>query len=243
MPALVTLATLRTMVRELADMETATPTSHFVDDTELTSRINDALKQLYDKLILANGQEYYATSSPAALFVADTSAYTLPTGAGGTPPFYRLLGMRVTDGTRWADVPTWSQRDRVMLLNRTLTGGITIYEYRYRLQAQTVVVLPIPQTAHQYVLDYVPAFVPLSLVGDTFDGVNGWERWAALTSAIDLANKEEADPSGLVAQRAVIDEQIQRLAGSRDQGRPERVQDARQDGRTRLRPYVWGTTV
>jgi len=241
MPALVTLAQLRTMVRELADMETATPTSHFVDDTELTSRINEALKQLYDKLILANGQEYYAVTTASAAFTPGTGTYALPTAAA--TPFYRLLGVRTTDGSRWADVPPYGMRDVAMLLNRGSTGGITIYEYRYRLKATTISFLPIPQTAHSYVLDYVPAFVALAAVGDSFDGVNGWERWAALTAAIDLANKEEADPSGLLAQRSIIDEQIQRLAGSRDAGRPERIQDVRRDGRWTRRPYDWGTTV
>jgi hypothetical protein len=226
------------MVRELADAETATPATHFVDDTELTARINEALRQLYDRLVAARGQEYYATAAVATSFVAGTAAYNLPAD------FYQLLGARVTDGTYWAQCEPWGYQDLAALLNESAVTSPTIHRYRYRLQGGTIVFRPTPRlTSHSYVIDYVPAMTALVLGTDTFDGINGWERWAALTAAIDIANKEESDPSGLIAQRAVIDDAITRLGGQRDAGRPVAIQDTRGDRYGQRRAYEWAKTV
>jgi hypothetical protein len=67
--------------------------------------------------------------------------------------------------------------------------------------------------------------------GDTFDGVNGWEDWACYGAAVDMLNKEESleQAQALQAQRAVLDSQIDALAGNRDAGMPEVVGDVMRD--------------
>ena len=243
MPSLVAMTDMIAAVRELADMETSAASTAFVDDTELTARINDGLKQLYTKLAEANGQDYYVLTTTALAFTSGTSLYNLPNDAATGKLFWRLLGVRITDGIRWAQAEPYGWQEEAGLLNRAVSGGVTIGEYRYRLVGTQISFLPTPKTTgHSFVLNYLPAFQPVSGTA-TFDGIQGWERWAELTAAIDLMNKEEADPSGLLAQRAIIDEQITRMAGQRDAGRPERIQDVRRDGLVPRRPYDWGTTV
>ncbi len=222
-----TLAQMRAMVREHADQETTAPTTAFVDDTELDARINEALKQLYNLFIQTRGQEYfhedYTFTSEAGV-----NHYQLPCR------FFRLMGVTVSDGTRHFQVPTWEYQELSELRSRESYGGSTsIYEYRYRLQHDKLVIYPKPTgTEHTFTLDYVPEFDELVADGDTFDGVNGWERWATLTAAIDIATKEENFElaQALMAIRAVIDAQIKDLAGERDQARAPRIQDTRKDG-------------
>ncbi len=226
MAATKTLAQLRAMVRELADQETSAASTAFVDTTELDARINEALKQLYNLLIAARGQEYYVTSTTWAA-VADQEDYALPAD------FMRLLTVYVKDGgSRYETIPTWEMTERPDLLWRGAVGTTNIGEYRYRLQGANISFLPAPSTtSHTFYALYVPAMTELALDTDTFDGVAGWEKWAALTAAIDLASKEEAveHVQMLMAQRALIQSQIEQLGGERDAGRAPRIQDTRRD--------------
>lgn len=214
------------MVRELADQETSAASTAFVDNTELDARINEALKQLYNLLIAARGQEYYVASVNWTA-VAGQESYTLPAD------FMRLLTVYARDGgSRYEAVPTWEMAERPDLLWRGSVGTTNIGEYRYRLQGGNISFLPTPSsTSHTFYALYVPAMTELVADTDVFDGVAGWEKWAALTAAIDIASKEEAveHVQMLMAQRALIQSQIDQLGGERDAARPPRIQDTRRD--------------
>lgn len=216
-----TLAQMRATVRQLADLENQTD---WADDDELDERLNEWLQALYDKLISARGHEYYAKSTAVTL-VGGTASYSLPSD------FYELSAVIATDGSRYQDVHPWQSQELAGLLDFEQTvGSVTIYDYHYRIQAAQLEIRPKPTaTGHTLELRYIPSMTRLDADLDTFDGVNGWERYACLGAAVDFMNKEESDSSSLQMELRRIEARIDKLAGSRDAGHPERIQDTRGD--------------
>ncbi len=224
MAANVTLLQMRTRVRELADMETSAQASAFVDDAELTRAINRALKQLYGKLVVARGNDYYATITTMAT-VVDQANYALPAN------FMQLLKVVVTDGSRWKPLNRWGYDEWANLRElEANTGGIEFY--KYQLVGANIEIRPVPKvTSHTLHIHYIKTFTELAADGDTFDGVNGWEDWSAYKVAIDMLNKEESfeQASALAAQQRELEQQIEAMAGNRDVGEPPTMQDTRRD--------------
>jgi len=228
MPQPVTLAEMRTAIREIADEEEIQQDR--ISQPELDRRINRALRSLYNKLVRAGGHERYVKEHQIVTVVG-VDRYPLPGDFG-----VHLLGVLGQDGNLWADLATWSHNDLAYLEASYGTAGAdSLRAQRYRIQGQELVLKPTPRKLHTLHLRYVPQFLPLAGDTDSFDGVNGWEEWAYLTVAIGLLSKDEQDPSELRRQLAMIDAEIDSLAGNRDAGQPEVVQDTRQDG------WVYGT--
>ncbi len=221
MAASVSLDEMRTRVRELANME-AQFASDFVTDDEIRRRLNEGLKQLYDMLIVARGEEYYLSTAAIAL-TTGTNSYALPAD------FYQGSTVVVTDGSNYHQMRTWEANELARMLQTQTQGGSAIYALRYRFQGSNITVYPSPQTGWTITLLYIPAMTELVNAADTFDGVNGWEQWAVLTAAIGCLIKEESDASALMAERAVIEEEIKKLAGARDASRASRIVDVRGD--------------
>ncbi len=221
MAAPVALSDMQTRTRELANMEVQFA-SDFISDDELRRRLNAALKQLYDKLIVARGQEYYASMTNFNT-VPGQSDYPLPAD------FYEGLSVTATHGGWYNQMFTWEAQEWAVMQSVSVNTGSPIYALRYRYQGDNMVILPIPQGAFRIDLMYVPIMADLVLPADTFNGVNGWEEWACLTAAIGMLAKEESDPSALMAERSMIDMRIDKLAGNRDAGRASRIVDVRGD--------------
>lgn len=226
MAAARTLAEMRTTARQLAD---ATNQTDWVDDAELDERLNEWLQALYDKLIAARGHEFYASTDTITL-VDGTATYDLPAD------FYQLSACIATDGSNYVDLRPWQPQELARLLSAEAGGGASsLGSYRYRLQNDQIEIRPEPSVSgHSLELRYVPSMTRLDSEQDTFDGVNGWERYACLGVAIDLLNKEESDSGPLQLELARIDQRITALAGNRDAGHPHRIQDVRGD---------WGDSV
>lgn len=220
------------MVREFADMEVDTAAdaaTHFVDNGELDRRINENCAQLYDLLCLTRGDQYYSGDATATT-VTSQALYAWVADFSVTD-FYRLIRVTVDDGTRYVDVRPWDYSDYARLKNAESAGVNSLESYRYRLKPTGLELLPQPTgTSHTITCHYVPNFVAMKVDSDTFDGINGWERWAALGAAIDLVNKEEGDPSGLLAQRTQQEALIAKLAASRDEAHPMQIHDNAGDG-------------
>lgn len=86
---------------------------------------------------------------------------------------------------------------------------------------------PDPGT-NTYRLYYVQAPQNLALVGDSYDGVAGFENWIEHRLAIWMKERDEEDTSGLRADLAAIEQSIMALAGQRDAGEAPRTQETRQ---------------
>lgn len=225
MAANVTLGEMKTRTRELADMQTSSQSQAFVTDAELVRHLNRGIKQLYQKLIIARGDEYYAKSTTFPT-VANQANYALPAD------FMQLLMLAVTDGNVVVPVPKWTMKQWADLryLENVTSNDLTLY--RYRLVGPNVEVRPTPVTAgYTFTMYYLPAATTLALDSDTFDGVNGWEDYACYNAAIDMLNKEESfeQAQSLLVQKQQLEDQINALAGARDASLPETVGDNMRD--------------
>lgn len=217
-----TLEQMRTSAIQRADMAGASATG-FVSTSEANARLNAALKRLYNKLLAARGADLYAVRATIAV-VGGQEVYPLPAD------FMRLVALQLQVGDRYRDLAEYQAREESRLRSPGAARG-ALYA-RFRLQGQSLHLLPVPQEAATAVVIYVPAFTELVADTDTFDGVNGFEEWAELTAAIYFADKaEDGISGGLRAERDLVEADILSLSEGRS-GQPAKVQDVRRDGRT-----------
>jgi len=204
--ALVTLETLRTQAKQRSDLTK----SRFIDDAEWNNIINLVAAELYD-LLVATAEDYYTI--PGSVTVdGNQDSVALPSN------LYKLIGVDYLLGGLKTPMDRFMFRDR---LSYQYQGFQTL---RYRLVGSTLYFTPRPP-AQTFDLWLVPKMEPLVNDTDTFDGVNGFEEYIILGSAIMALIKEESDPSGLMALQAAVKQRIIDMAPNRDQGLPERVTD------------------
>ncbi len=227
MAAAIDIVELRERVAQTADM-TIAAAGTFIIVATLDQWINDACKALYDKLVWARGEDYYATTTTYNV-VSGTAVYNLPAD------YYRSLSLRAYSGNDSHPVPRFELADISDLY--AANGASSLYELRYRLTPTQVEFRPTPALTCSVDHYYIPVCADLSAGVTTFDGINGWEEWAVLHAAICCLDKEESDTSALVRRLAMQEQRITDLAASRDAGAPARIQDTRRDrsGPRRLR--------
>lgn len=193
--------------------------SQFVTDAELTNYINGSIQELYDVLV-SKSEDYFVTS--ATITTDGTNkTYNLPS------TFYKLLGVDYLLNGISTSMQRFVFHDR----NRFYQNARVL---RYRIVGSTIRFEPLP-APQDITVWFIPAFTKLVADGDTFDGVNGWEEYVILDSAIKVLNKEESDPSPLMAEKAEALKRIDDLSKIRDQSFPERVTDIT----TQIVPYVY----
>lgn len=201
----VTLADLRTQVRQRADMENTT----FVTDSEITGYINSAIADLYD--VLTSKVEDYYTISASVVTNGTSDSFALPAD------FYKLVAVDYQLSGLTQPMEKFNFQDR----NRFIYNAQVI---RYRIIKNNILFKPVP-SAQTITVWYVPAFTALVSDSDTFDGINGWETYVVLDAAQQCLAKEESDVSAIVTEKAQVMAKIEMMANNRDQGRPETVAD------------------
>lgn len=211
--ASVTLATLRTRVRERADMVG----SSFVGDTAtgLDSWINEGHQKLHGMLVEAMGEEYVSTST-ALNTVAGTSTYALPAG------FYKLYGIDLTyQGDTYALQPYMrAERAAYQQEEWTLRGPP-----RYSLVGGNLKLQPTPQSVMAGTIFYAPEATVLASGTDAVNYPNGWEKYVVLYAAIQALLKEESSVNALKQELAEVEREIERAKESRDFAFPKSVVD------------------
>ena len=190
-----TLAELRTQAKQRADMVN----SDFVTTPEWNTYLSSAYMELYDLLVGAYGNDYYATFGNTQTTDGTTTRYALPAD------FYKLLGVDQMIAGRWSNVQPFSVTDR----NRTSA---------YAGQ-------PAPAGV-QYRLIYIPRPAALALDADTVDGVAGWEDYVVVRAAAKALAKEESDVSVLASELQLLTKRIEAMAENRDAGNPPCGTDA-----------------
>jgi len=205
MASTVTLTSLIAQVRQRADMQNTT----FVTDAEITTYINSGCQDLYD-ILLKKFEDYYTISATVVTDgIADT--FALPAD------FYKLIGVDyLLNGLS-------QPMDRFNFIDRHK------YRYnaqliRYRIIKNSLKFTPIPP-AQNITVWYAPAFTPLAVGADTFDGINGWEDIVVVDAAMKCLKKEESDISQLLIEKQELTAKIEEMANNRDQGNPEVVTD------------------
>ncbi len=211
----VTLLSLRTQAKQRADMVN----SSFVSDSEWNSYINASATELYDILVSAYADYYVSTGSLSILNGTDT--YSLPTD------FYKLLGVDLVidaNGNAVTLKPYNLQQRNAFLFTPTW-NTVGLAYLRYHMQGQSIKFVPMPTTAQTVRILYVPALATLSGDSDTLDGVDGWEEFIVIDSAIKAKQKQEDDVGTLQGQKGAIIRRITEMAANRDAGSPEVVRD------------------
>lgn len=209
--------------------------SDFVSDAELGSLVNTYVAELYDLLVAAYGQAYYA-SSYSFNTTSGTDSYPIQTIGGSGADFYQLLGIDVDLGggiLLTAEPFNFHNRNRYKQGVAIWTQG---HPVGYRLHGSNIKFQPAPQGTYAVTIHYVPA-PPVLAGADTFDGVAGWERYVVVCAAIALLQKEQSDPTVLLAEKASLTARINAMSRNRDAGEPDQVVDVR--GR-RWGRFGWG---
>ena len=211
--ATVTLTTLRTRVRERADMVG----SSFVADTAtgLDAWINEAVQKLHGMLVDALGEEYVSSSS-AFTTVSGQSDYTLPA------TFYKLYGVDLQmNGDIYALEP-YMRPERNVYRNTQTAGW---YLPRYSLVGSNLRLYPVPSPNLSGTVLFAPEATTLVSGTDSVNFPNGWERFIVLDAAIQALAKEESSITALSNEREAVVREIQQTKESRDYANPKRVVD------------------
>jgi hypothetical protein len=216
----VTLAQLRLDARLFADQRPGSSTS-FITETELTRLVNTKIRELYDMLVAARGSDYYATETTIAI-VAGTSRYSLPSD------FYELSSATLewTSNDHELMFPVGSVRERIHYEGVLPQNCWSRYSPKgYRLRASQLEFLPVPTGSVTCRIQYVPVFTDLSADGDTFDGINGWEKMVAIGVAMEMREIEKRPSSTLAGMYAEQLARIETMKSERDAEAPKEVVD------------------
>lgn len=229
-----TLAQLRTQIRERSDQKNASGvyTTSFITDSELNNYINQSYFELYDILVQKFGDDYYV--APALEFTADGSSqlYAFPNGTnyGAAPAFYKFMGLDLalggeTNSDGWVTVRNFmfSDRNRYAVPNFQSFYGVT--NLRYRITGNYLYLTPVPSGGQIFRLWYVPRMTELSSDSDTVDGVSGWTEYIIVDACIKILAKEESDTSVFLEQKRGLLGRIEAAAENRDAGNPQTVCD------------------
>lgn len=218
MASTVTFLQLRTDARLFADQRLPPSGNPFITETELKRLVNVKARELYDLLVEARGSDYYATESTIAI-VAGTSRYSLPAD------FYQLASVTL----EWATLdhellfPVGSVRQRIPFENWPVWSRQS--PKGYRLRASQIEILPEPRTDVTCRLQYVPIFTDMVADGDTFDGINGWEKMVSVGVALEMREIEKRPSSTLAGMYAEQLGRIETMKTERDAEAPKEVVD------------------
>jgi hypothetical protein len=207
----VTLSNLRTRARDKADMAD----SNFISDSELDSYINVYGAELYD-LLVSRFEDYYTVKTTVTV-LNGSDKVALPSD------FYKLRGVDVNSGGTYTEVPRFNFQQR-----NAMNGGYRRLSpsapfLAYRIIKNDLVFVPADNASYEYRLWYIPRYTKLSADTDVLDGVNGWDEYIVVCSAMAMLAKEESDVSYLMAEKKALIDRIEAMANNRDVDAPERI--------------------
>ena len=233
-----TLAQLWSSAQLMADM----PNTTFATAAEGYERINYSIARLWGEIAHSDGGDYFreartlTTTANQAYTEIGSTGSSLNTLAGS---YLKLISLEVTlDGMPQTipELPEWE--DRHAFARETgwsgrsgfswLQGG-PFYTHEYSATGARIHWWPTPAAAHTVTAWIIPSAPVLAQTSDTFDGINGFEDAVIHDVAIYLKQREESDPSLLMAERNRIMAHIKRVIG-RNHASPRRVRDVRGRG-------------
>lgn len=141
----ITLSSLRTSVRQRADMKY----SNFIADSELDSYINNSYKELYD-IVVSRFEDYYSTQLDFTIASGNTQA--LPTD------FYKLRGIDELLGgvDNFIPLTKWNFGERGKANRITGLGLNGWLNPQYRVMGGNIEFLPETIATGDYRLWYIP---------------------------------------------------------------------------------------
>lgn len=218
--------TAREMVdaaRALNNAETLDESNSFVTDAELLVVLNGELAELMD-VILENADESYTRGVHPITLEPGSSVYPLPPGN------YLVTSVDIEWSAgirRSAHRFTESERNRFRGIQPSWSHFGRVY---FRTVGQNIEFIPAPQTAVTALVNYEPAFTPITdIENDTFDSQNGWHLAAVFGLGAYIATKDDnaAKTAYCLTQKERQLERVRSMAGRRIEGEPPRVQRTR----------------
>lgn len=214
MARLYTLAELRTRVRQTADME---DDGNFITDSELNGYINESIAELYD-LILDNESGEVFVKNHVIPTQVGTYSYELASD------FYKLSSVHYYSGGDYHPAfPTDPRRYAELAAN---PPDQTCPEYYLRFNpttgAKQLFVFP-EVDENNLAITYMP-FAPIMETDDaTWDGFNGWEEFAVVSSAIKCLEKQEQDTAALQLRLQRLEKRVKSHSAYMDTGLPDTI--------------------
>jgi hypothetical protein len=203
--------------------------------------------ELYDLLITID--EDYFIATPAQFTTTGVNAnqtylYPLPdgqssfvngiTGQAGyiAPAFYKLKGVDLglnTANNAWVNVSKFNFIDRNNFVYPNTASTIYgVFNLQYRVLGNNIEFIPTPSSSQNIRIWYIPRLNQLLLDTDiTSTSISGWIEYVVVDAAIKALQKEEADVSVLMAQKAALKARIEETSANRDTGSPDRVSNIR----------------
>jgi len=211
----ITLLELRTKSRQKADMES----NNFISDSEANSYINFAIAELHDLLIESYGSDYFLSSSTFNT-VANTETYALPA------TFYKLRGLDIKqNANEWTNVRPFNFNERNVKSDFGAWNGTAITNIRYRIMGGNIRLTPVPDSAQQMRIWFIPKATVLSSDNSTLDDINQYSDYIITSAAINMLNKEESDTRVLVAEKDRLTQRIMASSQNRDASEPSSISD------------------
>lgn len=192
--------------------------------TDVLAYVNQGCRELYDLLIEANGRGYYRAATPWS--ITTTASTTLYTGSFPTT-FYRLVSVRVSDGTVQESLIPFTPTEEPGLRTE---GTAAYFPTHYEMRPNGICLLPEHAAGRTVVVEYIAAMTDLTDASNSyFDAINGWHEYVIYFAAMCIAEKDEdmeclaRCDAGLKRMHA----RIAKLAPKRDAFKPRRVSDVR----------------
>lgn len=210
------------LARQLTGTTTLDQANSFMSDADLLAYLNVELASLYD-LILENSDDDYYRGSQTVTLANNTTVYPLNVAV------YKIISVDViwsSNVVRSAKRFNESERNRFKQLAPTWSYLTDIY---YRALGDNIEIQPMPQAGINLLVNYIPAFVPLTSLASTFDSVNQWHMAAVFGLCAIIANKDQDDASAafFLGKKGEKERMIRALAGTRIVGEAPRVEKTR----------------
>lgn len=215
-----TLGQLRLAAQQRADRVN----SNFVTLPEWNSYITQSAFELYDLLVSAYGDEYFATNTT---FVTTglTGTYPLPAD------FYKTTGVDLglaSSTNAWVTLKQFNFIDRNNYAYPQVTASyVAGYLPRYRIVGNNIIFENIPSAGQTVRIWYVPRMTQPLLDTDMIDGISGWTEYVLCDAAIKALQKEEADVTVLAMQKQALLTRIETMSQNRDIGAPQTISNTR----------------
>lgn len=220
------LASLRTRIRQESDTEN----DGHIQDTELTTWINQSRFRLYAKLVTSFGDDYFNAKAQITTDGVNTE-FAMPNGAlySAAPAFFKGALVELISGygaTTSRPIPL--KRLNLREKNRfSQPFGVaippTVYP-RYRIMGETLLLWPLPTSGLVVQLWYAPKLTPLAADSDVADDWSGWLELVVVDCCIKVLAKQERDASIFIARKAELVAEIDAEKANRDLGEPNTVQ-------------------
>lgn len=247
-----TLLQLRTLARQLSDMTNSTFVTDAEMDTyinlglqELHDLFAEAMGQefflktyeitlspptnvynLPDDFHLLRGVDYSQSPFPAMEVVDGDVTTTYGVIPEEKRDAFPILPYMFSERHHWGEEPESRLRkppmrfrvftEMVQVDDPLLDGILNLPFHRIRFS---------PIQSGYALVWYIPVAPTLAENTDTVAGFHGYEEYPALYAAMRALIKEESDASGVATMLASMQSRIRKMAGVRDVGHPERVQD------------------